>query len=81
MKIIIHYHKTLAERIGCAREEISQAKNITVKDLLELLKKRHPHLESLIAASLVSVNQTYAKPSALLVDGDDIFLIPPISGG
>ena len=81
MKIIVHYHKTLADRIGSAREEISPAKNITVKDLLELLKKRHPHLEGLIATSLVSVNQTYAKPNALLVDGDDIFLIPPISGG
>ena len=81
MRFIVRYHKTLPDRIGSAREEISPATDITVKDLLELLNKRHAHVEGLISASLVSVNQTYAKPNVFLVDGDDIFLIPPISGG
>jgi molybdopterin synthase catalytic subunit len=56
----------------------------TVADLLVLLRERVP-LESSVHGLLpriaVSVNAEYAQSSHVLREGDDVGLLPPVSGG
>ena len=45
------------------------------------LLERFPQLHSYLPRVAYAVNQTYAKPDALLTDADELALIPPVSGG
>jgi molybdopterin synthase catalytic subunit len=46
-----------------------------------MLRARHPALQGLLPAVRVSVNQAFAPEDAPLSDGDEVALIPPVSGG
>jgi molybdopterin converting factor small subunit len=40
-----------------------------------------PRLAGLPADALVAVNRAFAKPATALRDGDEVALMPPVSGG
>ena len=48
----------------------------TLADLL-----RDPRFQALPADALLAVNQSFATPEAELSDGDEVALMPPVSGG
>ena len=51
----------------------------TVRDLLDALAHQIPALAR--TRGMVAVNQEYVTPEAPLKDGDEVALIPPVSGG
>lgn len=51
----------------------------TVADLLALLAERIPSLTA--TPGLVAINHSYVQSDAELHDGDEVALIPPVSGG
>ncbi|MEK6712060.1 MAG: molybdopterin converting factor subunit 1 [Nitrospinota bacterium] len=53
----------------------------TVADLRERLEARFPVLAGRMESIAVSVNQEFAGDSARIRAGDEVALIPPISGG
>jgi len=48
----------------------------TLGDLL-----RDPRFEALPKDALLAVNQSFADPATPLTDGDEVALMPPVSGG
>jgi sulfur-carrier protein len=52
----------------------------TVADLRSQLMKNYPDLISL-RSLMIAVNNVYADDTTVLSDGDEIALIPPVSGG
>jgi molybdopterin converting factor subunit 1 len=67
------------EAAGTNRLDTSVASGATVSDLVDLLAVRVPALKR--APGLVAVNHSYVPPETLLQDGDEVALIPPVSGG
>lgn len=57
------------------------AEAATVARLVELLRERYPELRDGQAGFRVAVNRQYADLAAPLHDGDEVALIPPVSGG
>ena len=56
----------------------------TVADLLSLLKERlrdKPASVQLLPRIAISVNAEYARPDSVLREGDQVGLLPPVSGG
>ena len=53
----------------------------SVADLLDSLHRENTLPESLLRASAVAVNQQYAQPAQVLEDGDEVAILPPVSGG
>ncbi|KAH7277500.1 hypothetical protein KP509_39G054400 [Ceratopteris richardii] len=53
----------------------------TIKDCIDLLTKQFPGLEEIMSCIVVALNQEYADQSSLVKSGDELALIPPISGG
>lgn len=56
----------------------------TVADLLVLLSenlRKQPSAMQLLSRSAVSVNAEYAVPGQVLCEGDQVGLLPPVSGG
>jgi molybdopterin converting factor small subunit len=60
--------------LGFAELELATPR--TLGDLLE-----QPRFVSLPKDALLAVNQTFADRAAALADGDEVALMPPVSGG
>lgn len=72
---------------GIAREIIGQSEweeelpsSVTLDDLRITLISRYPSLKTVVSFSL-AVNQTYVSSNLALKDGDEVAIIPPVSGG
>jgi molybdopterin synthase catalytic subunit len=79
--ITVLYFAVVRERLGTDREEVALPAGARVSDLLKLLVERHPPLEGLLPAVRVSVNQEFRANDFAVRDGDEVALIPPVSGG
>lgn len=74
----------LADRIGTSSLNFASPypeRQITAASLKEALAEAYPSAANLIAASFVAVNQEYASGDTSITAGDEIALIPPVSGG
>lgn len=49
--------------------------------VLKYLISQHPELEKWQEITRFGINLQFVSPDTLLVDGDEIVLIPPVSGG
>lgn len=53
----------------------------TLSNLLEIIARDRPALAALLPRCAVAVNESYAAPTRTLTPGDEIAIIPPVSGG
>ncbi len=83
--ITVRYFASIREKLGCADETLELPAGVdSVQDLLEYLKQqRGPAWEAGLknSAVLVAINQSVAKLSAAIKDGDEIAFFPPVTGG
>ncbi len=68
------------EIIGNKLLEMEVPDGHTISDLKKALIQKYPTFDSL-KSLYIAVNNEYAPESALLKEGDEIALIPPVSGG
>jgi molybdopterin converting factor subunit 1 len=47
----------------------------------QILAAAHPEIERYLPRVALAVNRTYAAPETELQEGDEVALIPPVSGG
>ncbi|MDG2308168.1 MAG: molybdopterin converting factor subunit 1 [Candidatus Binatia bacterium] len=80
MKVQILFFASLRERTGKKAMEHDIADGTTAADLLAELRRDLPAMADAGRISL-AVNEEYCEPTQLLKDGDEIALIPPVSGG
>jgi molybdopterin synthase catalytic subunit len=76
MKVTVRLFAGLRERAGWSRREVELADGATVADLWPALE-----LGDEPGGLVYAVNRSYTEPSAALADGDEVGLIPPVSGG
>ncbi len=62
------------------KEMVIEATGITVADLRSALNEKYPKLTGL-RSLFIAVNNSYADETAVIGEGDEIALIPPVSGG
>ncbi len=53
----------------------------TVDVFLAAFLRRYPRLKPHRGSMMVAVNHAFAEPDAALRDGDEVALLPPVSGG
>lgn len=80
MKVQILFFASLRERTGHKTMELEIASGMTAQSLLAQLRRDIPAMADAGRISL-AVNEEYCEPSQVLQDGDEIALIPPVSGG
>jgi len=76
MKVRIRLFATLRERAGTDEVELELPEHARVRDALALLRTITSDLPVVMA-----VNREYANEDAVLRAGDELALIPPVSGG
>jgi molybdopterin converting factor subunit 1 len=84
MRVTVLYFGILKELVGTADDTIDVSDGIAVRGLLEILRSRtsKKDMEERVWQSLaVAVNREYATGDVVLCDGDEVALLPPVSGG
>jgi molybdopterin converting factor subunit 1 len=71
----------LRELIGRQEITVDLPEGASVGDLREKLRRDLPKLASFLPSLVCAVNEEYRLPEFPLHDGDEVALIPPISGG
>lgn len=80
MQIRILYFAVAREKAGLD-SEVVRFDGVRVDDLLVELVRLRPALSAVVRRLRVAVNQAFASPDTPLADGDEVALIPPVSGG
>ena len=81
MRIRVLFFSLLQDITGTASVEWDCTGVTTVADVLGLAFVRWPALEAWDNSLLVAVNQTYVKRDAVVEDGAEVALMPPVQGG
>jgi molybdopterin converting factor subunit 1 len=68
------------EIVGGASVDLQFEENITVEALKAELDRNYPRLKQL-TSFMIAVNKEYAQPDKLIQTGDEVAIIPPVSGG
>jgi molybdopterin synthase catalytic subunit/molybdopterin converting factor small subunit len=71
----------LKDLAGRASESLSLPDDATLADVLHHYQSSVPRLKEMLDSLALSVNQEYAEPDARLHSGDEVALLPPVSGG
>jgi molybdopterin converting factor subunit 1 len=81
MRVAVKLFAAGRELAGAAECVLELDGAVTVGDVRHGLIERCPALASLAPRSLVAVNAEYADDATRLSAGDEVALIPPVSGG
>jgi molybdopterin converting factor subunit 1 len=81
MEVTVRYFAGHRDIVGRAEERVDLSDGATVGGLWELLVARYPRLGGYSGRLLYAVNQEFSTPETELHDGDEVALIPPVSGG
>jgi len=81
MKSIVKFFAALQEMTGTRELELELADGTTIGQLYRDLCARYPRLGDYSDSLMYSVNAEYVPPDHTLRDGDEVALIPPVSGG
>ncbi|HEY6373942.1 MAG TPA: MoaD/ThiS family protein [Edaphobacter sp.] len=79
MQVQLLYFGVLREMFGGREAVLEMAEGAIVADVLNVYRKRMPAFAWDSIA--VALNQEYAKGSDVLKEGDQVALLPPVSGG
>src|ERR687898_3307090 len=82
MLVTVRLFAILRERAGADSVELELADGATATDAIDAVADRHGLGELLQRLPIaVAVNREYAEREQALDDGDEVALIPPVSGG
>ncbi len=81
LQIDVRFFALYRERAGRNTVAIQLPERATVADLTGEVRRQFPMLAPPEVQIVVAVNAEYAEPETVLSNGDDVCLIPPVSGG
>lgn len=80
-KVKLLFFATLRDRAGTRNVEIEIPGGMTVSALKERIVELFPSLAQSVETALIAVNREYADGDAVVPDGAEVALFPPVSGG
>jgi molybdopterin converting factor small subunit len=81
-KVTVRFFARYAELVGCDSTTVLVSSSAaTVADVIERVRDTVPGGSSLPPRPLAALNLRQVKPDARVRDGDEVALLPPLSGG
>ncbi len=81
MKINVVLFARVRELVGTDRIELAMFEGATVSNLKTEMIDRYPAIAELLPHCSVSIDHEYSTDELPLIDGCEVGLIPPVSGG
>ncbi len=81
MQVRVLFFGMLREIAGGAEQRLALKDGARLAEVLAECERKWPKLTDYLASSATAINQEYAPAESLLKDGDEVALLPPVSGG
>jgi molybdopterin converting factor subunit 1 len=79
MRVKVLFFALYREQTGLEATQLELPTGTTIQQARQQLQTLYPRLS--LAGGVAAVNQQFAQPSRELQDGDELALLPPVSGG
>jgi molybdopterin converting factor small subunit len=80
-KIAVRFFARYAELAGCSCSAVTVETPATVADVIARVRDVFPGTRDMPPRPLAALNQRQVKLDARVRDGDEVALLPPLSGG
>src|SRR3979411_869784 len=81
MKIGVLFFGVLKDLVGRSGETVDLPEGARGREVLFYYSQGVPRFEAMVPSLAISVNQEYSGADRTLRDGDEVGLLPPVSGG
>ena len=81
MRVRVLFFGMLKDWAGKSDDSLDLPEGSTLGDVVQHYETRIPRMKDFAASIAMSVNQEYAGPESRLKAGDEVGLLPPVSGG
>jgi molybdopterin synthase catalytic subunit len=81
IQLKVLFFATLKERVGAKAIDVSVPVGMQVATLRMWLAEHYPDAAAAIPSALVAINHEFASETAVLFEGAEVALFPPVSGG
>jgi molybdopterin synthase catalytic subunit len=81
MQVRLLFFATLKDIVGARQLQIEVSPGATVGDVLTHLENSYPRMKDYRPVVLTAVNEEYVDQRALVQEGDEVAIFPPVSGG
>ena len=81
MTITVKFFALARDKAGTGDIRLEVPVIATVDSVAKTLGEKYPELASMLPKVAFAINQSYVTADVLLKDGDELAVIPPVSGG
>jgi molybdopterin synthase sulfur carrier subunit len=81
MNVTVKLFAVLRDKAGVAELRLPLPVGASVSDAMEVVLQRHPELSPFAKRVAFAVNLSRVDGQTVLKDGDELALLPPVSGG
>lgn len=81
MRIRVRFFAALRDMTGYQMLNLEFPKKVSCAEVMAYLEGEFAGISSVLRSSAVAVNGEYRDPRALLGAGDELAVLPPVSGG
>lgn len=81
MRVTVRLFAAFRERAGANQIVVDVAEPATVADVVDAVVRAVPSLATIITAARPVVNQEFVASTLGVTAGDEVALLPPVSGG
>lgn len=81
MTVTVRFFALLRDKVGAAQARANLPAGATVADAAAWVAERHPEAAGILRRCAFAVNLERANAGHSLQDGDEVAMLPPVSGG
>ena len=81
MRVTVRLFARLRDLVGSAELVQEASAGATVQSVWDALVHEHPAIAEYAKSMSCAVNADYARMTTVVVDGDEVAFLPPVSGG
>lgn len=81
MHVTVRLFALIREKAGTDSLALELPDGADLKQAVETMRRQHPALEPYLDNLRFSIDMDFVEANAVLGEGDEVVLIPPVSGG
>jgi MoaE-MoaD fusion protein len=81
VQVRVLFFGVIREIVGQREATLDLADGASLSAVLDSYSSRFPRLRDMLPSVVVALNQQFSNPSAPVANGDEVALLPPVSGG